>query len=448
MLNNVKLSTLLALGFGLLLTISMTTSILSFSALSGSTQGFKDYRILARETNLTGRLQANMILVRLYVKEFFKTGSKTSVNNYNSRLQKLNLFLADAEQEIKHPERAKKISLISDSIHNYVRHFDTVVELKAERDLLVFDNLDPAGLEMRIKLSAIMKSAFNDRDSEASYYAARIQEHVLLARLYANKFLTSNDPKAGKRSEQEIGIKVEPLILILDEQLDDPQRRLLFSEFLSARQLYQKHFLSIKELIFTRNSIINKQLDVIGPVISNAAEDVKLSVKSDQDILGPLLVNKSERFLFFIGFFSLFSTLFSIVVAWYISKKIKQPIGGEPVNIMEITQQVARGKTDIDFQSQHDLTGIFLALKEMVNALNLRVKIAQEIAKGNLDVEVKLLSNEDSLGLTLQKMLSELKELNERLSQESQEKSEVMENINFYQIIMIILFYSETSRLL
>ncbi|PKG38415.1 response regulator [Psychromonas sp. Urea-02u-13] len=429
MLNNVRLSTLLALGFGILLSISITTSVLSFSALSDNTQSFKDYRLLARDTNLAGRLQANMLLVRLYVKEFFKTGSQTSVENYQSRLQKLNLFLDEAQQEIQKPERSKKISIISESIHDYVRNFDTVVELKDQRDLLVYDNLDPAGIEMRIKLSAIMKSAFNDRDPEASYYAARMQEHVLLARLYANKFLNTNAPKASQRAEQEIGIKLDPLIVILDKELENPQRRLLFSEFLTARTLYQKHLTAIQKLISTRNSIINKQLDVIGPVISNAAEDVKLSVKSDQDILGPLLVSQNERFLVFIGFFSLFSTLFSLVVAWYISKKIKHPIGGEPLEIMAITQQVARGYTDIDFKSKHELTGIFAALKEMVRSLNLRVQLAQEIAKGNLDTEVTLLSSEDSLGLALQKMLTELKERNNKLLQESKEKSEVMDNI-------------------
>lgn len=429
MFNNLKLSTLLTLGFGALLIILITTSVLSFTALSDSSQGFKDYRSLARETNLAGRLQANMLFVRLYVKEFFKSGNQASVSNYKSRLEKLNLFLEQANKEIQEPERAKNIGLISDSITDYVNNFDIIVDLKQQRDHLVFDNLDPAGLEMRIKLSAIMKSAFNDKDPEASYYAARIQEHVLLARLYANKFLTTNSPNAAKRFEQEIGFKINPLALTLDEQLEDQQRRQLFTDFLAARKRYQQHFISIEELISKRNNIISNQLDIIGPVISSASEEVKLSVKSDQDILGPQLETKSEIFLFFIGMFSLSGTLFSIFLAWYISRKIKQPIGGEPLEIMAITQQVARGKTDIDFQSKHQLTGIYSALKEMVSSLNVRVKLAQEIAKGNLDIEVKLLSKEDSLGIALQKMLNELKERNDKLLKESQEKSSVMKSI-------------------
>ncbi len=385
--------------------------------------------MLARDTNLAGRLQANMLLARLYVKDFFKTGSESSVTNYQSRLEKLNQFIKEAELEIQQPERAKKVSIISDSINDYVRNFDNVVEFKKERDHLVFDSLDPTGLEMRLKLSAIMKSAFNDKDPAASYYAARIQEHVLLARLYANKFLTTNSPAAAKRFEEELGIEIDELISVLDDQLDNPERRQLFSEFLTAKKLYLKHFLALEELIKKRNNIIDKQLDVIGPIISKAAEDVKLSVKFDQDQLGPTLQSQSEDSLFLISVFSLIGSLFSIILAWYISRKIKHPIGGEPLEIMAITQQVANGKTDINFESKTELTGIFSALEKMVKTLNMRVTLAQEIAKGNWNVEVKLLSRDDTFGLALQDMLGQLKERDEILVQESQEKSKVMQDI-------------------
>ena len=97
MFDNLKLSTLLTLGFGHITRPSLiTSSALSFSALSDNAQSFKEYRLLARDTNLAGRLQANMLLVRLYVKEFFKTGSQTSVSSYHSRLEKLNQFLDEA----------------------------------------------------------------------------------------------------------------------------------------------------------------------------------------------------------------------------------------------------------------------------------------------------------------------------------------------------------------
>jgi CheY-like chemotaxis protein len=429
MFNNLKLSTLLFLGFGLLVSILVVTSALSYQALNSTGDGFKEYRLLARDTNLAGRLQANMLFARLYVKDFFNTGSSVSVSNYQSRLEKLNQFLSEAKVEIQQKNRAQKIAIIDDSINDYIRNFDLIIAFKKERDHLVFDNLDPAGLKMRTKLTAIMKSAFNDKDTVAAYYAGRIQEHVLLARLYANKFLTTNALNSAQRVEKEIGVEIDSIVNTLDEQLDNPNRRSLFKEFIQAKVEYQQHFTAIKKLIFQRNRIISEQLDVIGPIISSAAEDVKLSVKNDQDLLGPTQQERNDEYLILIEMFSLVGILFSIGLALFISKKIRNPIGGEPIEIMNITQQVAKGKTDINFESKNELTGIFSALKEMVGTLNLRVELAQEIAKGNWDVQVELLSKEDTFGLALQKMLSQLKDRNDKLLQESQEKSAVLADI-------------------
>ncbi len=429
MFNNLKLSTLLFLGFALLVSILVVTSALSYRALNDTGEGFKEYRLLARDTNLAGRLQANMLFVRLYVKEFFKTGSPVSVSNYQSRLEKLNQFLAEAKIDIQQKDRAQKVAIIDDSINDYIRNFELIIAFKKERDHLVFDKLDPSGLKMRTKLTAIMKSAFNDKDTVAAYYAGRIQEHVLLARLYANKFLTTNAINSAQRVEKEIGVEIDTIVNTLDEQLNNPARRALFKEFINARVDYKQSFIAIKNLILKRNTIINEQLDVIGPIISSAAEDVKLSVKDDQDHLGPTLQADNEEYLILIEVFSLLGILFSIGLAVFISQKIRRPIGGEPIEIMNITQQVAQGKTDINFESKNELTGIFSALKDMVSTLNLRVELAQEIARGNWDVKVELLSKEDTFGLALQRMLSQLKDRNDKLLQESQEKSVALADI-------------------
>ena len=87
MFKNMKVSTMLATGFGIVLTITIIISVISFIGLGTAVDGFKDYRGLARDTNLAGRVQANMLMVRLYVKDFFKTGAKLSVENYTERMK-------------------------------------------------------------------------------------------------------------------------------------------------------------------------------------------------------------------------------------------------------------------------------------------------------------------------------------------------------------------------
>ncbi|MCJ8340738.1 MAG: response regulator [Pseudomonadales bacterium] len=426
MFDNMKLSTMLGIGFGMVVTIMIITSTLSYIALNDASEGFREYRLLARDTNLAGRLQANMLQVRLNVKDFLKTGSQSSVSNYRSRLLKLEQFLREAEVEIQQAERARNVAIVSDSIHDYARNFDQVIAFKQQRDDLVFNNLDPTGLAMRTKLTAIMTSAFEDQDPEASYYAGRIQEHVLLARLFASKFLNTNADKDANRFELEIGANIDKEIVSLERELDNPTRKTLFAEFKKVRELYRQHFKAVNSLIIKRNEIINQQLDGIGPAISKAAEDVKLSVKADQDILGPKVQASNEEALLIISIFSIIGFFLSIFLSWLITIQIRKPIGGEPLAIMAITQQVALGKTNIDFQSDAEPSGIFAALKDMVAALNIKVKLAQEIARGNLDIQVDLVSNDDTLGIALMQMIEQLKERNLKVEEEGKARAQAL----------------------
>ncbi|MDP2560331.1 ATP-binding protein [Psychrobium sp. 1_MG-2023] len=429
MFDKMKLSTMLAFGFGMIVALFIATSTLSYYAISDSTKGFSEYRNLARDTNLAGRLQANMLFVRLFVKEFFKTGDQSSVNNYRSRLKKLQSFLDEARTQIQEPSRARQVALISESIDDYVQNFDIIIDMKTKRDDLVFNNLDPTGIIMRTKLSSLIESAYADNAPDIAYYAGRIQERVLLARLYANKFLNTNSNQAALRFKKEIGIEIDTLATTLSPQLTDTNRRLFFATFQTSRAAYIEHFDAIEKLILERNAIINNQLDRIGPIISLAAEDVKLSVKSDQDKLGPKVQQDNEYSTLVISVISIIGLSGSMLVAWLITVQIKKPIGGEPLEIMGVTTEVARGNTDINFPQEASLSGIFLMLKTMVDALNNKVNIAQEIARGNLDVKVELSSSKDTLGIALQQMVVQLRERDNKITEETQAKALILSDL-------------------
>lgn len=95
---------------------------------------------------------------------------------------------------------------------------------------------------------------------------------------------------------------------------------------------------------------------------------------------------------------------------FFITNGILRQVGGEPASIEKIAHQVARGDTNIDFQtSDKQATGIYVALQNMVKALKSKVALAEEISKGNLNVTVSLSSEEDALGKALQKMIAAMK---------------------------------------
>ncbi len=405
-----KLSTMLGLGFGAVLFVFFAVSTVSFWGSYQANEGFKEYRELARDTNLAGRVQANMLLVRFYVKDFIQKGQADSVENYNRRLNLLNEMMGEAQLEIQNPERARKVDLISDSIDDYTNAFQQVQNFKIRRDALVYQNLDPTGLKMRQNLTKIIETAYRDDDLSAAYYAGRMQEHVLLARLYAAKFLDTNDPAAAERFRQELGSRIEEVAGTLDNELQNPERRAFLEEVMSARQSYTQHFEELATLIQERNNVILNQLDRIGPVIANAAEDVKLSVKDEQDLLGPRLQTSNQQAEWLIGILSIVGFFAACFIAWRITILVKRPLGAEPSVLGAVTLEVAQGNTQVEFEAGQ-LTGVYRSLQEMVAALNSKVAVAQEIAQGNLTITPDLASEKDVLGQAFTQMIQDLNEI-------------------------------------
>ncbi len=62
-MKNLSLAAKFGMGFGVVILLLIAVSIISWRGLSGVADGFVDYRGLARDTNLSGRLQANMLMV-------------------------------------------------------------------------------------------------------------------------------------------------------------------------------------------------------------------------------------------------------------------------------------------------------------------------------------------------------------------------------------------------
>ena len=62
-------------GFGALLLLLVMVSGISYLVVRSASSGFTGYREMARDANLAGRLQANMLMVRMNVKDFIITGS-------------------------------------------------------------------------------------------------------------------------------------------------------------------------------------------------------------------------------------------------------------------------------------------------------------------------------------------------------------------------------------
>ena len=367
-----KLRTMVSIGVAIPILCLLLIVVISSSGITSIHDGFKNYRGLARDTNLAGRLQANMLMVRMNVKDFIITGSKKDENEYQAYVKKMEGFLEEAKVEIQKPERAKKIKQITELVSTYKENFETVIKMRAERDKMVNETLNPVGFAMRVQLTKVGQTAFRDKDAKAAFYAGQMQEHLLLARLYVVKFLDDNNASHIERVKKELK-EVRRFENILMKELQNRTRRSLISQVRSEVTVYESTFLALSDLIMKRNTIIKNELDRIGPIIAKASEDVKLSVKKDQDSLGPQVQNEVESILsqsLTIGIIStLLACITGVFVVFYLSRLVMGPLGGEPKKMAEIAEEIAQGNLTISFGDTSKAKGLFAAMFRMSEGL-------------------------------------------------------------------------------
>ncbi|MBF0288918.1 MAG: MCP four helix bundle domain-containing protein [SAR324 cluster bacterium] len=148
------------------------------------------------------------------------------------------------------------------------------------------------------------------------------------------------------------------------------------------------------------DQIGRKMMDIIGGVEDGSKKIIKEASLASQNTASGA---KSASIVgIVIGF------IVSILLGIMITRNLTAQIGGEPQEIMEIASKVARCELDLQLQSTGRETGIYASLRDMVEALRKKVLLAQEIARGNLAVDVPLASNEDALGRAQQDMVNGL----------------------------------------
>ncbi|OEU66406.1 MAG: chemotaxis protein [Desulfovibrio sp. S3730MH75] len=419
-----KLSSKLSLGFGSVLALLLILASMAFWALENSSEGFSKYRGLARDTNLSGRLQANMLMVRMNVKDFIITGSDTDLKQFDSYFEKMKEFMSTAQSEIQKPERAKLVDQADDLVESYGSYFDEVKQARVERNKLVNDVLNVNGPQMERNLTDILRTAKRDGDMNAAYLSSLAMRNLLLARLYVVKFLDSNSLNDSTRVHKEIG-ELNEQLSVLDKSLQNPERRKLLAEVVELERVYTETFGSVVKVILNRNKVISEKLDKIGPAVATAVEDVKLSVMADQDVLGPQLQAANDRAIMMAVSISVLALIFGIGTAWFIIRTTHRQLGEDPAEIAVIAREISEGNLDIKFANV--VYGVYENMKNMADQLTRVVSDVREgsanVASGSNELSVAaqtLSSGATEQAAAIEEVSSSIEEMAANIQQNSQ----------------------------
>ncbi len=407
MLNKLSLWLKIAIGFGVLLFFLVAVSLVAWKALSDTDKGFTIYRVLVRDTNISGRLQANILTVDTNAKQFLIRVTEIENQHYKESWDKMKAFLKESEKDIRDSERSAILTQVSKEADEYNTAFEKVVGHMKSRDKKMKEIFTVNGDFMEKGLTEIMQSARQDDDMDVTYYSSLALRQLLLLRLYAARFLTTNDSSASDRVHAEFS-GLQENMRRLGKFMEHPVWLKLLKGVRENSDVYIKAFNEVYETTAARNKLTAETIDRLGPLIAKRAEEINFSVSAEQDQLGPNLAASNSKSLLIISLIALIAPAIGIIIAILIVKNMNKGIG----NAIRVTKAVAEGDLgcDIQISGKDEISDLLGNMRNMVEGLNDRAKVVKQMSNGDLTVEIRTLSDKDILGQSLSMMVDTARE--------------------------------------
>lgn len=351
------------LGFGFMVCILVAISTVAVLSLDASEKGFNEYRSYARNTNNVGRIQANLLSVRIAALRYIIHGEQSDLRASQRRFELFKELMIQSKLEAINKNQLQTYEEIERRFNQYIEVFEEIEKKINARNEVVNHRLNALGPELEVALSKILVTAKNDNDTEAAYSASISMRNLLLARLYVMKFLDTNALPEQERVIKEYQ-ELQANLGQLDAELQNSERRQLYADVRQKLPQYIEAFTELVELIKSRNELKRDQLDRIGSQVADIAENLKLEIKRSQDTLGPDLKEKKEGYLAFFVLFSSAAFFIASSIAFVMARTITNPIQ----KAVKIANQLADGYLTIPIQvtTKDETAELLNAMKKMV----------------------------------------------------------------------------------
>ncbi|MDQ0316930.1 methyl-accepting chemotaxis protein [Amorphus orientalis] len=175
------------------------------------------------------------------------------------------------------------LDLIVQLSTQYKDALDGAREYQAEIDA-IYPGLVENGNTVRENLTEITMSAHAAGAFQTSYYSANAQEHLLLGRNYAERFLIRNETDEAERALEELD-SANNALGTLGLVVKTPAHSTLVAESQTALADYISSFEALKAAIFMRNATL-AEVDTVGPQMSELAASHLAEAEALQDTLG------------------------------------------------------------------------------------------------------------------------------------------------------------------
>ncbi len=369
-MNTMKLATKIGGGFGFILVLLLIIATFSWKGLNLAANGITEYDRRSNNSNLVAGILEHMMEVRLQVKEYMINHSDTSKQQYHVGMTKLQAALDEAKGRIKNPERAAKIAKIDQETDTYQAAFEQLITNIQESDRIINDVLRSLGPTMQSALGDIVATAVTNNELEVVAKAGLANQHMLLARLYAQRFLATVSEKDAELVLSENRRMQEVLSQLLASAGAEKKNNI--KKVLADAQTYIEAFNKMAKAAINRNNVYNGTLSQIGANISQLVDQIHVTYVQDQQDLGNSLKDSSKAAIRSTLIISALALLLGIAFSFLLTRAITRPVRKTAAFAESMANGDFTTKLDVN---QGDEIGIMAhSLNQMVGQLGSMIK--------------------------------------------------------------------------
>lgn len=420
MLKNLSIKLKLIAAFSLIALLVLSLSTYNIFALSKSNDGFTKYKELSGHSLEADNIQSNMLMLRMNVKDYLTNPVQEKIDHFDHYYNKTKQAIIKAKKNTKNIKRKKLVKLLEENLNIYKESFYEVVNLMNKRTSIFNDNLEVNANKIEKHLKDALNDASALSDLKPALGVANTIEILLEARLYTSKFLQSSSNEDSVQIRKRL-YSLQQKIENVEDELDDDDIIDKLEEAIAFAIKYAKGANDIVSIVESRNDVINNKLNVLGPKIGELTQDIKASIKKEQDKAGlsvqALNADIHSKTLIVSAIVLLLVLICAITIPALISRGLNALNNGimNLLNSNDVTSRVEVLSKDeiskIALNFNKYLDSIEESLKEDAKVIDDVKRVVSLVKIGQLNHEVKIKSkneNLNDLSLLFNDMMKEL----------------------------------------
>ncbi len=248
------------------------------------------------------------------------------------------------------------------------------------------------------------------------YYSGQMQILTAQRFSYLYQHITSNDRAEMARLEArmaEAGEKMNETMRQYEATVNSDEDRKLLENVRTSRAAYTQTWGDVLEVSRQQKNeeaarMAREKVEPAYQALLRALDAVQQNNRKAADASSAMILSASASGIRTLLIVLTLALVLGGVISYMVAKSLVDPI----TRTVDLVSQVSRGDVSrqVNVESKDEMGVLQELMNKMIVAMQQRAEAARRLARGDMNVEVQVLSEVDSLGQSLEQMLESLRE--------------------------------------